>query len=160
MKRWREALTWAAILTALAIVLHATRTLTSPFPTHFTAAGRPNRYAGPGSLWMLFALDVLLYLFVLAITRIPHLFNLPAARNAPDRPRQEAIALHMLGWMRLEIACLFALILQGIVQVAEGHLTGLDIWMTPVAVVVVLATLGSSLWRMIRSEPPMTHPIH
>jgi hypothetical protein len=59
------------------------------------------------------------------VQRFPHAFNLPDPTGSPRRPHQEALAIEMLNWMRLEVTLLFACILGSIVTTAQHKTNGL-----------------------------------
>jgi hypothetical protein len=93
-----------------------------------------------------------MFFFLTVIARFPKIFNLPKPVGDPDRPRLEALAVGLLAWLRLEIACLFAYILWSTLFVAAHRGAGLGEWLIALPCSTILLTVGLYLRRMI--SPP------
>ena len=148
MKTYRDLVTWLGLLWQALYLYHVWHSLPASLPSHFGLNGAPDRFAPRSLPWVLFGACVLLTIFLSAIERYPQAFNLPSQREDPDRPRQEAIARDLLGWIRLEIVLLFCFIIWSIVNVAQHKIAGLGVWFPLITVGVVALTCVYSIWRM------------
>ena len=79
----------------------------------------PNGWGSPSMLWLFPAL-ARRYVGMTVVARYPATFNYPARVTAENRPRLEALAIQMIGWLKTEIVCLFAWIQWTIVESARG----------------------------------------
>jgi hypothetical protein len=147
MKTLREALTLVGLLAPIAFLAAHWTAIPAIVPIHYGLNGQPNRFGSRDTLWLLPAIATLLYGFLHFIARFPHLFNLPVAATDPRRPHVEAMALDLLGWMRLEIAWLFGFLTWSSVVTARHIGTGLPVWFTPFFVIVTLSTVGIFIQR-------------
>jgi len=154
MKTYRDLLTWFGLLWQAVYLFHAWHSLPESLPSHFGLNGVADRSAPRSLPWVLFGVCVLLTIFLSVLEKYPQTFNLPSQREGPDRPRQEAIAQDLLGWIRLEIVLLYCFILWSIVNVAQHKIAGLGVWFPLITVGVVALTVGYSLWRM--KTPPLS----
>jgi hypothetical protein len=121
-------------------------------PNDFDASGIPHKHAARAIVWVIFLGGLAINALLKAIAKHPNTFNLPSQPSDPDRPRQTAIAVELLGWMQLEIAILFAAILWSIANEAPHHEPIL--WIVPSIAAAILLTVFASIWRMMR--PPTT----
>jgi uncharacterized membrane protein len=111
-------------------------------PTHFTANGQPNAWGPPSSLWLLPIMGVAIYLFISVVSMFPAAFNFPVRTTPVNRPRLEALALRMIAWIKVELACLFLYIQWSIIKsVRSGH-AALSAAIVPLFLVAVFATLA------------------
>ena len=152
MARVRNFLTALVLLGELAYLLRVYPALPAIVPSHFNAAGQVNGHASRGIVWVIFAISIFMALFLSIVERFPHAFNLPRPVGDPGRPRLEAIAIEMLGWLRLEIALLFASTLWAIVHVAQGGTGGLGGSFILVFTAILL-TVAYFLYRIIKPAP-------
>jgi hypothetical protein len=110
----------------------------------------PNAYGPKQVLLMLEVIGFLVYVGLLVVSRFPRSFNLSARVGDPDRPRQEALAVEMMGWLRLEIAWLFAYLMWGEVEIARHARVGLGSWLVPVVAIVAVATVAIFIAQIFR----------
>jgi len=147
MKPLREALTLLAVLGPVAYLCLYWQSIPAILPTHFGFDGQPNAYSPKSFIWVLVAVSVGMYVFLTVIARYPRFFNLPKPVGDPDRPRLEALGVEMIGWLRLEIAWIFAFMLASTLRVAEHRSGGLGAGFILMGILTLL-TVGFYLWRM------------
>lgn len=150
MRRARETLALLGLLMSVALLMNGWRTMPAVIPMHFDASGTPNRYGPKLELLIVEGIGVLVYLLLLAVGQMPERFNLSAKVGDPDRPRQEMLAKEMMGWLRLEVAWLFAYLMWAEVEIARHARTGLNSWTVPAVVVMAIATSVTFLVRIFR----------
>lgn len=120
--------------------------LPARIPTHFGFDGRPNGWGSPSMLWLFPALALALYVGMTVVARYPATFNYPARVTAENRPRLEALAIQMIGWLKTEIVCLFAWIQWTIVESARGGRLRMRPVEMPLFLLVIFGTIG---WHVV-----------
>lgn len=150
MKPLREALALAGIAFQLWVVGSSWQNLPARVPTHYGFSGQADAYGGKSSLLLLPAVTIGLYLLLTVLSRFPQAFNYPLEVTAENRPRLEAIALGMIGWLKAELTWTFAYIEWTTIRQAQGLASGLGWGFLPVSLGVVLATVGIGLVWMFR----------
>jgi uncharacterized membrane protein len=148
MKTYRNLLTWFILISQAIYVHHVWHSLPAMLPSHFGLDGTPNRFAPKSIAWVIVGICALLLIFLSVVEKFPRSFNLPSPAGAPDRPREEAIARNLIGWLRLEIATIFAFMLWSMVNIAEHKTNGLGIWFGLISVGIVISTVAYYLARM------------
>ncbi len=154
MRKYLEA----AGLCALALLVFITlRALYGPhrlpgrIPTHFGVDGHPNAWGPSATLLVLPALALGLYVLMTVVARHPSAFNYSVRVTPQNRPRLEAVALAMIAWLKMELACLFAAIQWFTIRVA-GHLArGLPSALMPLALVAIFATIAWHIAALFRA---------
>jgi hypothetical protein len=152
MKTYKDVLAGFVLIWQGLYIHNVWHLLPTTLPSHFALNGAPNRYAPRSILWFVLAISVFLFLSTLIAERLPHAFNLPKPVGDPDRPRLEALASELIGWLRLEITCTFAYTLWSMVNLGLHKSEGLGTGFTFVCLGVVSLTVVYFLWRM--KTPP------
>lgn len=154
MRKTFQAISLAAIAVLWWITwsaLAGSGPLPQRIPTHFNAAGEPNAWGPPGTLWLLPVVASGLYLFISLVALFPAAFNFPVRVTPLNRPLLEAITLQMIACLKAELACLF-LYIQGTIlaSVRSGRGT-LSPVMVPLFLVAVFANIGWHLVALFRA---------
>jgi uncharacterized membrane protein len=125
--------------------------LPNRIPTHFNAHGVVNGWGDKSSLWTLVGVACGVYLVMTLFRFLPAKaisLPVPAERRVAAMP----IAFAMVGWMKAEMAWIFAADTWFLVAVAQGHCKGLIPWFTPVVLVTLSGTVAYYFWQMTRIE--------
>ncbi|HWE84790.1 MAG TPA: DUF1648 domain-containing protein [Terracidiphilus sp.] len=136
---------WA--LTAWAVA--GSHPLPARIPTHFDLAGNPNGWGTPGMLWLLPVIATVIVGLMSLVARYPRSFNYPVRVTPVTRPRLEAISLDMIARLCMELAGLMLWIQYAIIQAARSGRNSLSPLIVPIAILVVLATVGWHIRAMI-----------
>jgi len=150
MKIYRTLLTNLILIAQFLYILVTYNKLPAIIPNDFDANGIPHKHASRAILWIIFFVGIAINALLKTIAKHPNTFNLPSQPIDPDRPRQTAIAVDLLGWIQLEIAILFAAILWSIANETPHHEPIL--WIVPAITAAILLTVFTSIWRMM--HPP------
>lgn len=144
-------------LAALALLVFVTgRALYGParlparIPTHFGLDGRPDAWGSSVMLLVLPVIAVLLYVLMSVVARYPSAFNYPVRVTPRNRPFLEAIALDMIAWLKMELACMFAAIQGFAIRVAGHPGQGIPPALMPLVLVAVFATIAGHIAAMVR----------
>lgn len=136
-------LTWSA--------LYGPNRLPDRVPTHFDAAGNPNGWGSPSGLILMPAIATALYLLMSVVARFPESFHYPVRITPQNLARLQAVTLNMVLWLKVELACLFAVLQWAFIQSARtgnGHLFPMIL---PFFIVAVFGTIGWSLAALMRA---------
>ena len=143
MKAIRECVTLVGLAGPAVWLYRVWTAIPAVVPVHYGMDGAPNRFAGKGSLWALVGIAVFVYLLLLLVSRLTRWFNLPRPVGDPLRPRMEAQAVEMVGWMRLEIVWMFAFLIWAGVRVARHQAAGVGGWAwLPLVAAMLAVTRG------------------
>ena len=153
MRKILEAAGIVALLTLgwmTCSALYGPERLPERVPTHFDAAGNPNGWGSPAMMVVLPLIGSAIYLVLTIAALLPGAFHYPVRAMAANLPRMQEVTRNLLAWIKVEMACLFA-VLQGVfIQSArsrEGHLFPKVL---PIALVVIFGTVGWHLIAVIR----------
>jgi uncharacterized membrane protein len=155
MRKAFEAVALVAIAILIAITwlaLNGDNPLPGRIPTHFNAAGEPNAWGSPATLWLLPVVAAGLYLLISLVALFPAAFNFPVRVTPLNRPRLEALTLRMISCLKAELAGLFLTIQWMIIASVRGGRAGLSPLIVPLFLVAVFANLGWHLVAIFRAS--------
>lgn len=127
--------------------------LPARIPVHFDPSGTPNGWGTPAMLWLLPGIAALVYGLMTLVARFPAAFSFPVRVTPRNRSRLEDLALSMIGWLRVETVCLFAVIQYVTIQLARRGGGGLSPWFLPLTLGVIFATILAHVRAMLRTGP-------
>ncbi len=150
MRRILEAISIGSVVALVVLTvlaLFGPDRLPGRVAVHFDAAGRPNGWGSP--LWMLVlpVIGVGLYALLTTVVRFPSAFNYPVQVTAENRPRLEALAVEMIGWLKAELLLNFLWQQWNAVEAARHPERGPS--MLPV--VAILVAIGLTVWWFIQA---------
>ena len=155
MKKLLESgaiIAWIVLVYVVVAALYGPEKLPARVPMHFGADGKPNGWGGPESLWLLPAIGTLIAVVLTWVSRYPKAFNYPVRVTRENQTRLEVLALEMIGWLRLDLLCLFAAIEWQTIRSARMEQLALSPWFMPGALVVVFGTIAIYIVRMVRAR--------
>jgi Protein of unknown function (DUF1648) len=129
-----------------ALALFGSNPLPAQIPIHFDLAGRPDRWGTPEMLWLIPLMAAVIYSLMTLVARYPSAFNFPMRVKPPTRPRLEAIALHLISWLKVEVLGLFFCIQQQAIQYARKGSTELSPAFLPMVLVMIFGTIA---WHIV-----------
>lgn len=159
MRKSLEAVGLCALALLVFITLRALygpHRLPARIPTHFGANGRPDAWGPSSMLLVLPAIAVVLYALMTVVARYPSAFNYPVRVTPLNRPHLEAIALAMIVWLKIELACLFATLQWFTIRVADHGVHGLPPAFMPLALIIIFTTIGWHIAAMFRARRPQS----
>ena len=160
MRKTLEAFALAGLVLLVWITYRATygpAPLPQTIPTHFGIDGQPNAWGPVGSLWLLPAIGVGIYLVISLVALFPASFNYPVRVTPANRPRLVSLTLLMMSWIKLELASLFLYIQWSIIQSVREGKAALGPFIVPGFIAAVFATVGIfivAIVRAARTSPP------
>ena len=120
-------------------------------PTHFDVSGRPNAWGSPGSLWVLPAVGLGLYLLITALASIQfRTFNLTVRVTEVNLAFVQQKTREMVALFKMEMVCLFAYVQSGIIHGMRIGAFRLSPVILPVFMVAILATIAIYMVIIIR----------
>jgi uncharacterized membrane protein len=160
MRKWLEGFALLALGLHIAITVRAlfgADHLPERIPIHFDAMGQPDSWSSPAFLVWLPAITLIIYLLFTVVTQFPGAFNYPVKVNVFNRLRMQGLALDMMAWLKVEIVSLLTWMQWATVQ--EARNPGQQVpGMTPVALVVVFATVTLYIVMMFRAGREQLRP--
>lgn len=117
-------------------------------PMHFNYKGEVDSWGSKESIWLLAGITAVIYISMMLVARIPHMFNYPFKITAENAERQYRIARTFIKLLSAEIVWLFAVLLCGTMEVALDKANT----MSPVFIYFFLAVvLGSTIGFFVLS---------
>ena len=148
----------AAALAALFWITCAAMTgpnrLPDKIPTHFDIAGNPNAWGSSSSLFLIPVVGLVLYLSITIVSQFPSVFNYPVRITPENRPRLQALAVHMITWLKVETICLFLWIQSSTIGSARHQALGLPLMLMPFSLLAVFLTMSWYIVAMRRAAKP------
>jgi uncharacterized membrane protein len=139
-----------------ASALHGANRLPDRVPIHFGLDGQPNGWGSPGDLNVLPLATLAIYLVLTAVSmliaRYPELTNFPFAVSEEDRPRLVGMTTDMLGWLKVELMCMFAGLQYVILDCVRKQYGRLSPAWGLVTVAVIFGTIGWFCVAMYRAR--------
>jgi hypothetical protein len=130
--------------------LFGPRRLGSRVPMHFDAAGNADAWGSPWALGVLPLVAIGIYALMTAVSRRPAAFNFPVRVTPRTRPRLEALAVEMIGWLKAEVVCLFAWIQTVTIETVRHGNGRLSPLVVPFVLVAVFVTILGYIVAMRR----------
>lgn len=107
-------------LAAMAVILLRCQPVEGPVPTHFGLDGQPDAWGEPGSLFVVPAIALVLWIGLTLLDRIPHAFNYAVEITGENAETQYVLAKALLAVLKAQSVWVFLLILWGQCQTASG----------------------------------------
>jgi uncharacterized membrane protein len=120
-------------------------------PTHFDAAGEPNGWGSPNTLWLLPVIGAAIYLLITVISQFPSTFKYSVQVTEENRARLQEVTLDMLAWLKAELVGLFAVLQWWMIQAARSSHGRISPWLVPGFLAVVFATAGLHVVRLFQA---------
>ena len=150
MKALREVLALAGVLCAGGIVAMNYPLLPGRIATHFNAAGVADGYGVKSVLWLLVVIALLSYGLMSIVNIVPPIVHSSKPLTAGQQLAVWSTTQELVGWVKVEMAWLFAYLCYAMVQIASGAMTGLGRWFGPCLFVIIPGTLVVCLVRISR----------
>jgi hypothetical protein len=122
--------------------------------THFNLRGQADGWGSPTILLLLPIIALASYAGLTIVARFPAVFNYPVRVTEENRGRLQAVALKMIAWIKVELACLFAWIEWAIVGAAREGRFRIPAELAGVCFVATFATIGWYIVTLFRTARP------
>ena len=151
MKALREMLALAGVLCAVGIVAMNYSLLPGRIATHFNAVGVADGYGVKSVLWLLVVIALLSYGLMSIVNVVPPIVHSSKPLTAAQQLAVWSTTKELVGWLKAEMAWLFAYLCYAMVGIASGATTGLGRWFGPCLFVMIIGTLVVCLVRISRA---------
>lgn len=143
----------AGVLLLLGAVPFAWQQLPERIPTHFGLSGEPDAWGGKGTLVILPIVGLILYVSMMALARVPHIYNYPVTITERNAEAQYRLGRKLLLTVNAFTTWLLACLVLEAISVALGRQGGLS----PVFLVVLLvAPIGILIgYLILASRQPL-----
>ena len=122
--------------------------LPDTIPTHFNAAGQPDGYGGKGTLWLLPATGMFMYLMMTIIEQFPQIYNFPVEITEENAERQYRNAVRLIRTLKTVVLLIFTFLSFKTIETATGKALGLGKAFLPV---FLLITFGVVIFYIVKS---------
>ncbi|TXK74558.1 DUF1648 domain-containing protein [Paenibacillus sp. N3.4] len=146
MEICHDILAIVILIASFAYAAWSWTSLPEKFPSHFDMSGNPNGWSGKGSLLLLPILNVVLYVGLTLLRRIPHHFNYIKEITVDNAYRQYTIALMMVSWIKIIIVALFGYLEWDIIYAAFGNQPRFGL-----LVILLIALFGAMAYYIAQS---------
>jgi uncharacterized membrane protein len=151
VKALRELLALIGVLFAVGIVATNYSLLPMRIVTHFNAAGVADGYGFKSVLWLLVGISVASYGMMSIVNFVPPIISSRRPLTVEQQMAVWTTTKEVVGWMKVEMAWLFAYLCYAMVAVARGSMTGLGRWFGPTLLVMICGTMLVALVRIVRA---------
>lgn len=142
-----------AVLSLILLILHWSfvsvhyQELPSDIPIHFDATGEADSYGSRAMLWLLPAINTLLFVLLTVLSRYPHRLNYPVSLTPSNTQALYRLGSATLQALQLSITVLLSLITWQSARIAMGHTDGLGSWMLPLVLSLIFLPLLVFVYR-------------
>lgn len=150
MKSLRELTAVVGVVTAVSLVALNYRQLPERIATHFNAAGMADGYGSRSALWLLAAVAVGTYGVLSLVNFLPRKVNVGRQLTAEQESRVWGAGMEMVGWVKAEVAWMFAYLSYSMVGDAMRATNGLGPWFMPAVVIAMMGTMAVFGVKMLR----------
>jgi uncharacterized membrane protein len=139
----------AGVLLLLLAVPFAWQQLPERIPTHFGFSGEPDAWGGKGTLVILPIVGLTLYVSMMALARVPHIYNYPVTITEDNAEAQYRLGRKLLLTVNAFTTWLLAGLLLDSIDVASGRQDGLSsaflvlLVVAPFAILIVYLILAN-----------------
>lgn len=128
--------------------------LPSVIPIHFDVNGEADSYGIRAMLWLLPAINTILFTVLTVLSRYPNRLNYPVSLTPSNTPALYRLGTNILQSLQLSITILFSLITWQTARIAMGYSDGLGSWMLPLVLSLIFLPLLVFVYRCytIREE--------
>lgn len=133
-----EASALILILTFAGFLLYQYPKVPDTVPTHFNGTGVADEYGDKTTLLMFPGITIFLYILLTILNLIPHKFNYPGKITPENALRQYTLAVRLLRFLKIFLTGLFFYICYSTIKIANHEISGLDIWVIPLILGLVI----------------------
>jgi uncharacterized membrane protein len=140
------AFAFLVILIAIPVINYGS--LPETIPVHFNASGQPDGYGGRGTLWLLPAIGLFMYLMMTIIEQFPQIYNYPVEITEENAEKQYRNAVRLIRTLKTIILLVFTFLSFKTIETATGKAQGLGKAFLPV---FLLITFGVVIFYIVKS---------
>lgn len=140
------AFAFLVILIAIPVINYGS--LPETIPVHFNASGQPDGYGGRGTLWLLPAIGLFMYIMMTIIEQFPQIYNYPVEITEENAERQYRNAGRLIRTLKTVILLVFSYLSFKTIETATGKASGLGKAFLPV---FLLITFGVVIFYIVKS---------
>lgn len=145
-----ESVSIMAIFINIGLLLKYYTLLSNTIPTHFNAAGAPDRYGSKSSIFVLPIIVFIMYFFLTLLSRFPNIYNYPKPITRENAKYQYRCARQLMIIIKTEIMICFTYIEWTIIKVVLGNSNGLGLWFLLIFLTIIFGTLAIYIRKALR----------
>lgn len=128
-----DAVSLAFALVSFGLVAINYGSLPESIPLHFNFSGKPDGYQAKLILWLIPAINLVVFLIFTRLAAKPWVLNYPVSITTENRERQYLLASHMIRSVKLVVGMLICFLVDSTIRVANGlvsHINPLMLWIS------------------------------
>jgi len=142
-----HGLTMAFLVFLILSSLYYISMLPDNIPTHFNVKGVANNYSSKYSLWLTPAIALSIYILMVALNRIPEVFNYPIKITPENARKQYTLGTKVVRVVNLDCMLLFSYVHWGIIQAAQNKSGQTAMWPALLLILLCIITPTIYYWR-------------
>ena len=147
-----ESLGWLAILAIWGLVIANYSNLPISIPTHFNAAGAPDRYSGKTTLFVLPIIGTITFIGMTFLNKFPEIFNYPTEITTSNASAQYLNSTRMMRYLKMILVVIFGTIVYNKIQIAQGISEGLGGLVSPHKFGVAFHSFDLLYFKFIKTQ--------
>ena len=147
-----EVIAAAGVVSGVLLLALRWSALPAVIPMHFRLSGAPTATGGKHTLILLVAVNVVLYLLVTVLSRIPSLFNYPWPINAENARRQYQIGRTALTATKAELVWVLVWAERQLIHVGLGESERLSLTLLPIFILIQTATFAYFMYLAYKTR--------
>ena len=152
LERTFDVIAAAALLLQIFLLLAHWADLPATIPIHFGPSGSPDSWGSKYVLLILPGVSTAIYVLLTVLSRFPHRYNYIVAITAKNAGAQYLLGRNFLTILKAEIVLLFAYIVWGTIQVANGESEGLGKFLLPTSLALIFGSIAAYMVLSIKNK--------
>lgn len=123
--------------------------LPNQIPKHFNALGQVDSYGPRGTIWLLPAVGLILYLGLTVLNKFPFAFSYPTKVTDENAKELYTLGTRTVRLLKVVVVLLFAFLNYKTITIALNKATEIGKYFLPIFLIMLGIILGSMIYKMI-----------
>lgn len=132
-----ELIGLSALIFMWGLAIYYFFTLPNTIPVHFNASGQPDSYGAKGTIFILPATGLFIFIIMTLLNKYPQAFNYPVKITAANALRQYANGTRTIRYIKTAVLVVFTFMLLFTGSTATGKTNGLGLWFLPLTLAFI-----------------------
>lgn len=151
-ERVGQALAIAGILACVSVLALNFSDLPEKIPQHFGMGGNPDAWSGQWSLWAILITNIVMFVGLSLVEKIPHYYNYAWPITRENAPRMYRLARELILWVKVLVVWMFTYIEWAMINVARGQSKGLGVLFLPIMLALLTVISIFFIVQMSRAK--------
>jgi uncharacterized membrane protein len=137
-----EAIAFMILIGVLLILILNYGSTPDQIPTHYNMSSAPDAFGSKSSIWILVAINIVLFALLTWISNFPQWYNYPVEITVENAERQYTLAVRMMRVLKIVLTMIFAYIL---LHSISGRYLGN--WFLPALLLSIASVIGIYIFK-------------